>query len=146
MDPSSKPLIVEASSEPPQAAYQELWEVLKAFNVAAIGHCENYPYAVLLRDPETHAVVGGVWGRSVWDSFYVDMLVAPEGHRGAGHGGSLMAQVEAEARSRGCHTMWLDTFAFQARPFYEKLGFRVFGQIDGPRPMFPRYFMIKDLI
>jgi GNAT superfamily N-acetyltransferase len=83
--------------------------------------------------------------RSVWDSFYVDMLVAPEGYRGAGHGGSLMAQVEDEARSRGCRNIWLDTFAFQARPFYEKLGFRVFGQIDGPSPIFPRYFMIKDL-
>jgi GNAT superfamily N-acetyltransferase len=143
---SSKPdLLVEAGSEPPQAAYQELWEVLKAFNVKAIGHCENHPFAVLLRDPETRAVVGGVWGRSVWDSFYVDMLVAPEDQRGAGLGGDLMAQVEAEARSRGCLNIWLDTFAFQARPFYERLGFRVFGQIDGPKPMFPRYFMIKDL-
>ena len=140
-----KALLSEASSAPPQAAYQELWEVLKAFNVATVGHCENNPFAVLLRDPETLWVVGGVWGRSVWDSFYVDMLVAPEGRRGSGHGRKLMVQVEAEARTRGCRNLWLDTFAFQARPFYEKLGFRVFGQIDGPKPMFPRYFMIKDL-
>ncbi len=146
MSAPNKTLLVDISSEPPQAAYQDLWEVLKAFNVSAVGHCENFPFAVLLRDPDTRAVVGGVWGRSVWDSFYVDMLVAPEGRRGEGLGGDLLAQVEAEARTRGCRNLWLDTFAFQARPFYEKLGFRVFGQIDGPKPMFPRYFMIKDLV
>lgn len=145
MDTSKPTLLVEAGSQPPQAAYQELWEVLRAFNVKAVGHCENHAFAVLLRDPESRAVVGGVWGRSVWDSFYVDMLVTPERYRGAGHGGRLMAQVEDEARLRGCRNIWLDTFAFQARPFYEKLGFRVFGQIDGPSPIFPRYFMIKDL-
>ncbi len=41
--------------------------------------------------------------------------------------------------------MWLDTYAFQARPFYQRLGFRVFGPIDGPAPVFPRYFMEKRL-
>lgn len=30
------------------------------------------------------------------------------------------------------------TRAFQARPFYEPLGFSVFGQIDGRAPTFPR--------
>ena len=34
--------------------------------------------------------------------------------------------------------MVTDTYAFQARTFYERLGFEVFGQIDGPAPMFPR--------
>jgi GNAT superfamily N-acetyltransferase len=146
MAPSRTSLRVDVSSDPPQEAYQELWEVLRAYNVAQIGDCTNSPFAVLLRDPDTDAVVGGVWARSTWGSFFVDILVAPEGDRGAGHGRSLMDQAEAEARARGCRNIWLDTFAFQARPFYEKLGFRVFGQIDGPQPMFPRYFMIKDLV
>ena len=51
----------------------------------------------------------------------------------------------AEAVARGCHGLWLDTYAFQARAFYERLGFAVFGQIDGPAPMFPRFFMSKRL-
>jgi GNAT superfamily N-acetyltransferase len=53
--------------------------------------------------------------------------------------------TEAEARTRGCRQMWLDTYAFQARAFYERLGFSPFGQIDGPTPVFPRYFMQKQL-
>jgi hypothetical protein len=41
--------------------------------------------------------------------------------------------------------MWLDTYAFQARQFYERLGFEVFGQLDGLKPFFPRYFLKKTL-
>ena len=33
--------------------------------------------------------------------------------------------------------MWLDTYAFQARTFYEHLGFSLFGQIDGPAGLSP---------
>ena len=33
----------------------------------------------------------------------------------------------------------------RARPFYERLGFEVFAQIDGPPPAFPRVFMKKLL-
>jgi GNAT superfamily N-acetyltransferase len=73
------------------------------------------------------------------------MLVAPHGQRRGGLGGDMMRQAEEEARARGCRDMWLDTFAFQARPFYEMLGFQVFGQLDGPAPAFPRYFMRKIL-
>ena len=55
------------------------------------------------------------------------------------------AKAEAWARERNLAGMWLDTFAFQARPFYEKLGFSVFGTIeDHPRGS-RRFFMQKRL-
>ncbi len=41
--------------------------------------------------------------------------------------------------------MWLDTFQFQARSFYERLGFEVRGKLDGPPPIYPRYIMSKSL-
>ena len=55
-----------------------------------------------------------------------------------------MAAAEVEARRRSCTTVWLDTFEFQARPFYEKLGFEVFGTLDYPAG-FKRFFMQKGL-
>ena len=82
---------------------------------------------------------------SLWGSFYIALVITPDGARGRGLGTDLMAQAEAEARRQGCREMWLDTFAFQARPFYERLGFEVFGQLDGPAPAFPRWFMKKPL-
>ena len=41
--------------------------------------------------------------------------------------------------------MWTDTYAFQARPFYESMGFVVFGRLDGPAPIFPCFFLMKDI-
>ena len=73
------------------------------------------------------------------------MLIVPDSLRGQGIGTRLMQAAEAEARRRGCHHIWLETYSFQARPFYERLGFEVFGQLDGPAPIYPRFFMRKIL-
>nr|WP_272887102.1 GNAT family N-acetyltransferase [Phenylobacterium aquaticum] len=136
---------MERTSTPTDDDYASIGRALIAFNEAAVGDATPRPFAVLVRDPDSGEVIGGLWGKSVWGSFFVDTLALPEAVRGLGLGKTLMADAEAEARARGCHNIWLDTFAFQARPFYERLGFRLFGQIDGPAPIFPRFFMVKDL-
>jgi ribosomal protein S18 acetylase RimI-like enzyme len=61
--------------------------------------------------------------------------------RGSGLGRHLMRQAEEEARSRSCRGVWLDTYSFQARGFYERLGFVVFGTIEDYPPGQRRIFM-----
>jgi GNAT superfamily N-acetyltransferase len=62
------------------------------------------------------------------------MLFVPEGLRGQGLGTSLIRQAEEIARARNCSGVWLDTFDFQALPFYQKLGYTIFGELkDHPR-------------
>ena len=39
----------------------------------------------------------------------------------------------------------LDTFSFQARPFYERHGYRVVGTVPGFPHGHERYFMAKEL-
>jgi hypothetical protein len=34
---------------------------------------------------------------------------------------------------------------FRHDQFYEKAGFTVFGHLDGPAPIFPRFFLKKEL-
>jgi hypothetical protein len=46
---------------------------------------------------------------------------------------------------RGCVGVWLDTFSFQARGFYEKLGYRVFGEVADYPPGHTRHFLKKSL-
>ena len=101
--------------------------------------------AVLLRDATTDELIGGLWGRSLWGSLYIDMMFVPAPLRRSGIGMSLLRQAEQEAMRRGCREMWTDTYAFQARSFYEKAGFTVFGHLDGPAPIFPRFFLKKEL-
>lgn len=74
---------------------------------------------------------------------HVDLLAVPESLRGQDVGTALMQRAEAMARERGCVGAWLDTFAFQARGFYEKLGYNVFGEIPDHPVGSARYFLRK---
>ena len=129
----------------PDDAYMPIWAPLLRFNQDTVGDAQGEAFALTIQAPGSAEVLGGLWALSLWGSFYIGLVVTPETGRRKGLGVELMRRAEAEALARGCRNMWLDTYAFQARGFYERLGFQVFGQIDGPAPMFPRYFMSKTL-
>lgn len=102
-------------------------------------------YSVLLSDTPDGPVTGGLYGYQLFDWMFIQYLAVPLAAQGQGIGQELMARAEAWARGRGLAGIWLDTFAFQARPFYEKLGYSVFGEIeDHPRGS-RRYFLLKRL-
>jgi GNAT superfamily N-acetyltransferase len=65
--------------------------------------------------------------------------------RGTGLGREMMALVENRARELGAHEAWLYTMSFQARPFYEKLGYVQFAELPWLRGSHARHFMRKDL-
>jgi hypothetical protein len=51
--------------------------------------------------------------------------------------------AEDEARALGCVGVWLDTFSFQARGFYERHGYEVFGTLDEFPAPHQRFFLRK---
>jgi len=126
------------------AAREVILRGLTQFNVANTGTLDHRPLAVLLRDPASGETLGGLWGRTAWRWLYVELLFVPEALRRGGVGRELMQRAEAEAILRGCHAAWLDTFSFQARGFYEKLGYSAFGQLDEYPPGHSRFFMCKQ--
>jgi GNAT superfamily N-acetyltransferase len=133
-------------AEDPDAVHQPIATLLTRFNRRTVGEERRDPFALTIATPSSEEIVGGLWAFSMWGSFYVNIVVVPESARGQGLGSDLMRQAEHEARARGCRHMWLDTFDFQARAFYERLGFEVFGRLDGLAPYYPRYFMQKTLL
>ena len=119
---------------------------LIAANREASGRVAGYhPFVFHLLDPETGTPVGGATGHGSFDWVFVELLHVPKALRGQGHGTRLMNEIEAFARERNMIGIWLDTFSFQARPFYEKLGFSVFGTIDEHPIGGHRHFMQKRL-
>lgn len=135
----------ELTESPPPEAFHKMWTPLLQFNEAAVGNATARTLAVLVKDTVTDELIGGLWARSLWGSLYIDIVFVPEELRGTGIGASLLRKAEAEAIRRECREMWTDTYAFQAKSFYEKLGFTVFGRLDGPAPIFPRFFLKKSL-
>jgi GNAT superfamily N-acetyltransferase len=89
-------------------------------------------------------VKGGIYALSWAGMLFIKWLWIDEAYRRHGHGRKLMAAAEEEGRRRGCTAVWLDTFEFQARPFYEKLGYSQFGTLDYPAG-FKRFFLQKAL-
>jgi len=57
-----------------------------------------------------------------------------------------MAEAEEEALRRDCRSAWLDTFEFQARGFYERLGYSCFATLPEYPQGYSRYFLQKQLI
>jgi GNAT superfamily N-acetyltransferase len=114
------------------------------FNDQQAGEARHSEFALLVRDAAGETV-GGLWARLAYDWVFVELLVVPEAARGQGLGTALMVRAEMRARDLGCVGIWLDTFSFQARPFYERLGYSVFATIpDHPRGA-ERYFLRKIL-
>jgi GNAT superfamily N-acetyltransferase len=132
-------------ADDPDAVRQPIVDLLTRFNREAVGAGDRRVFALTIEAPGSGEIVGGLWAYANWGSFYVNFIVVPEAARGTGLGSEMMRQAEQEARALGCSNIWLDTFAFQARPFYERLGFEVFGRLDGLAPYYPRYFMRKML-
>jgi GNAT superfamily N-acetyltransferase len=119
--------------------------LLEQFMTDRVGAPQREPFALAIVDERSSETLGGLWAMSLWGSFYVNVVFVPEAMRGRGLGTELLRRAEEEARARACWHMWLDTYDFEARPFYERLGFELFGQLQGPAPYYPRHFMRKVL-
>ena len=90
-------------------------------------------------------MVGGLVGEIGWKWLFVELLWIAESHRDRGLGANLLRSAEAEAMRRGARHVYLDTFDFQARPFYERQGYEVFGVLEDYPPGHRRFFLRKDL-
>jgi GNAT superfamily N-acetyltransferase len=117
---------------------------LRAFNVARIGAPDEVATQVFLRDADGQ-VVGGLLGEIRWRWLYVAKLWVADEQRGRGYGGDLLAAAEEFAREHDCIGVYLDTFEYQARPFYEKYGYELFGTLDGYPPGYRQYHLAKRL-
>ena len=117
---------------------------LLAFNEARLGPSGEQPVKFVARDA-AGTVVGGILGHTRWRWLYIAKLWVDDRARGHGLGTKLMAAAEDVARSRGCTEVSLDTFDYQARPFYEKLGYELFGTLEGYPPGSRQYYLRKRL-
>ena len=117
---------------------------LVEYNESKAGPGHGRPLVVLLRN-HANEIVGGMWGYTGYGWLFTQLLAVPANMRGLGVGTEIMQRAENEALARGCHGAWLDTFEFQARAFYERLGYQCFGELPDYPVGYSRFFMKKVL-
>ncbi|MEO8396104.1 MAG: GNAT family N-acetyltransferase [Chloroflexota bacterium] len=114
------------------------------FNMRTMNDERFLDIAIFLRD-EANAVQGGILG-SVWATwFHLEFLWIAEAYRHQNYGDQLMQAAEAEALAFGATSIYLETHSFQARPFYERHGFQVVGEIEDYPPGQTYYLLSKSL-
>lgn len=131
--------------EPPEeATLRAIGDGLSAFNVEVGGAAKDPDEFVVAARDRVGALLGGVRCDLYFDGLFVEWFWVDPARRGAGLGRSLLAEAETEGAGRGALMAHLDTFEFQARGFYEKCGYAVFGVLDYPSG--PRRYYMKKLI
>jgi predicted house-cleaning noncanonical NTP pyrophosphatase (MazG superfamily)/N-acetylglutamate synthase-like GNAT family acetyltransferase len=89
-------------------------------------------------------VLGGVCGYIERNWLYISLLWVDESARGLGVGTQAMEKIETWAEEKGIRNFYLGTGKFQARPFYEKRGYRVINTcVDQPKG-YECYTLIKE--
>jgi GNAT superfamily N-acetyltransferase len=138
-------LTLTLTDAPDEAHKAVISQGLGAYNDAVGGQGDYKPLAVFVSDPETGAVVGGLFGGSYRGQLFIDRFFLPDGLRGNDLGSRALAMAEDEARRRGCTRVSLFTISFQAPGFYLKQGYEIAARLDCDPPGATRMLMTKRL-
>ena len=139
---------IELTSTPKKEDLEAISEGIKSYN-------QNYlpdnvvfendtRFAVFAKD-KNGKVIGGIRACAFWNYCIIELLWLSEETRGLGIGRKLMKAAEEFALDKGFSYMRTETLSFQARPFYEKLGYRVYGELPDYPKGHTTYCLVKEL-
>ena len=95
---------------------------------------------------ENDIIIAGICANIyIWKIMCVELLFVDEAYRNKNLGTVLLQRVEEEVKSMGAKLVHLDTFDFQAKGFYLKQGYAVFGVLDNYPQGHKRYYLKKSL-
>jgi GNAT superfamily N-acetyltransferase len=135
---------LELDEQPKPEDFRTILDGVRAFNRVQTGCEPPRPVAYFLRDERGQIVAGvqgSLWGRSM----HVDALWVDDAYRGRGFGSRLMTAIENYAVTSGHQLIYLETTSFQALPFYQGLGYEVFGELPEISQGETLFFLMKEL-
>ena len=127
---------------------ERLNETITNYNIIVV---PDLPRAMLHRldfiaKSDTGELLGDIQAMRVnWGILEIELLLVFERYRHQGIASTLLHYVEQIARNHACHIAHLDTFDFQAKDFYLKQGYTIFGRLENAPKGHCRYYMKKEL-
>lgn len=124
---------------------EELFTGLRSYNRSFLQNSYFGQLGVYSKD-ENGIMQGGLLASIKGRWLCIDYLWVDELMRKNGLGSQLMYVAEEESKKLGCHNALVDTFSFQALPFYEKLGYvKQISLPNFPELGMQRHYLSKEI-
>lgn len=119
--------------------YFELVPVLDGFSKEEETVCKK------IVDKDGNIIAGCTGYIFPWGCMYIDDMWVDEKYRRQGLGSVALQAVEEVAESKGCHLLWVSTWDFQAKPYYQKHGYELFATLKDSPAGHEDYHLMKRL-
>lgn len=110
------------TATPTDLDVEEIKIGMRNFNKSFIAQQKLRALGIFVED-ENGQKLAGIVAETVGNWMYIQILWVDESLRGKDVGTQLINEAEEEAKARGCRYALVDTLSFQARPFYERMGY-----------------------
>ena len=92
---------------------------------------------------DNNKLIGGAIGYIEWKWYFLDQLYIDEEYRKSGIGTKIINKIEQYAKENRLLGVRIETWSFQARGFYEKMGYQVYATFEDCPPGTIYYFLRK---
>jgi GNAT superfamily N-acetyltransferase len=125
-------------------AIQFLDDKIYEFNAAAINKYDGNLFTRIIRD-QNNDIIAGISGWTWAMVSEITLLWVKEEYRNNGLGKILLKAAEEEIIKKGCTTILLRSYSFQAPLFYEKNGYKTVYILDDFPNGYKHYNLIKRI-
>jgi len=105
---------------------------------------EELKFFVFARDASGE-IIGGSRAACYWNTLHIELLWLSETCRGEGTGRKIIVNTENFAREKGFEKAFVETTSWQAKPFYEKLGYVHIATLNDRPKGHASHYLVKDL-
>ena len=123
---------------------QLLEDKIYKHNSTEINKDDGCLFSKIVRD-ENEDIIAGISGWTWASACEITQLWVDENARKNGIGKMLLEAAEVEAKSKGCLTILVKSYSFQAPHFYEKYGFKIKNILDGFPEGYSYYTLAKRI-
>lgn len=135
---------LEIDDSPSESDIQFLLSQLAEFNKKYIEVKTRVPLAIWCKN-EKQEVIGGATGNTFGKWLEIKYLWVEESQRKNKVGTTIIQKIEEVAKARGCCYVFVDTYDFQAKPFYLKNGYTEAFVLSEYPLTGKRYYLTKNI-
>jgi GNAT superfamily N-acetyltransferase len=132
------------STENQTEVIQFLDDMIYEFNSKSIGKHDGQIFTKIIRNHNNN-IVAGATGWTWAGISEINLLWVNEEYRRKGLGKKLLTAAEDEIIKRGCSTILLRSYSFQAPVFYKKNGYKTVYILDDFPNGYKHYNLVKKI-